>query len=141
MKNDAKPKEWIVMSLRSFFGILPTRLPYSDSNSPPESVPLPYRLTLLYPGPMPSCVAVSVGDEVKTGQDLAPLGDPLVSPATGPVEEISDFKGPDGQSYTSVSIKPNSRESFDPSLAIIDDFSKASPLELRQPSIGRGFLP
>lgn len=120
------------MSLRSFFGILPIRLPYSDSNSPPESVPLPDILTLLYPGTMPSCVALSVGDEVKTGQNLAPLGgDPLVSPATGPVEDISDFKGPDGHPYTSVSIKPNSRESFDPSLATIHDFSKANPVELR----------
>jgi electron transport complex protein RnfC len=128
------------MSIRSFFGILPVRLPYSDSNSPPESMPLPDKLTLLYPGPMPSCVSVSVGDEVKTGQNLAPLGGtPLVSPATGPVEEINDFKGPDGQPYTSVSIKPNSRESFDPSLAIIDDFSKANPVELRTAIKRAGF--
>ena len=128
------------MSLRSFFGILPIRLSYSDSNSPPESVPLPDRLTLLYPETMPSVVALSVGDEVKTGQNLAPLGTaPLVSPATGPVEEISDFKGPDGLPYTSVSIKPNSRESFDPSLATINDFSKANPVELRAAIKRAGF--
>ena len=103
-------------------------------------MPLPDKLTLLYPEPMPSCVAVSVGDEVKTGQNLAPLGGaPLVSPATGPVEEINDFKGPDGQPYTSVSIKPNSRESFDPSLVIIDDFSTASPVELRTAIKRAGF--
>ena len=90
------------MNIRSFFGTLPTRLPYSDSNSPPESMPLPDKLTLLYPGPMPSCVAVSVGDEIKTGQNLAPLGGaPLVSPATGPVEEINDFiNSVDPEMYT-----------------------------------------
>ena len=83
------------MSLRSFFGILPITLPYPDSNAPPESVPLPDKLTLLYPETTPSCVALSVGDEVKTGQNLTPLGGaaPLVSPATGPVEEIGEFKG------------------------------------------------
>lgn len=128
------------MSLRSFFGILPTRLPYADSNSPPESVPLPDKLTLLYLKTAPSCVALSVGDEVKTGQNLAPLGGtPLVSPATGLVVEINDFKGPDGETYTSVSIKPNSRETFDPSLAAIDDFSKAKPMELRAAIKRAGF--
>lgn len=129
-----------MMSIRSFFGILPARLPYADSNSPPESVPLPDTLTLLYSETAPSCVALRVGDEVKTGQNLAPLGaHPLVSPATGLVVEISDFKGPDGRSYTSVSIKPNSRETFDPSLAAIDDFSKADPMELRASIKRAGF--
>ena len=103
-------------------------------------MPLPDKLTLLYPETAPSCVALSVGDEVKTGQNLAPLGGtPLVSPATGPVEEISDFKGPDGQSYTLVSIKTNSRETLDPSLAAIDDFSKARPWELRAAIKRAGF--
>ena len=128
------------MSLRSFFGILPTRLPYADSNSPPESVPLPDKLTLLYSETALSCVALSVGDEIKTGQNLAPLGThSLISPATGLVQEITDFKGPDGQSYTSISIKPNSRETFDPSLATIDDFSKANPMELRASIKRAGF--
>jgi electron transport complex protein RnfC len=81
-----------------------------------------------------------VGDEVKTGQNLAPLGGlPLVSPATGQVEEIGEFKGSDGQPYTSISIEPNSRETIDPSLAIIDDFSKASPAELRAAVKRAGF--
>jgi electron transport complex protein RnfC len=128
------------MSIRSFFGILPIRLPYAGSNSPPESIPLPDKLTLLYSETAPSCVALSVGDEVKTGQNLAPLGEtPLISPATGPVEDIGEFKGSDGKSYTSVSIKPNSRESFDPSLATINDFSKASPVELRAAINRAGF--
>jgi electron transport complex protein RnfC len=128
------------MSLRSFFGILPIKLPYSDSNAPPESVAMPDRLTLLYPETTPSCVALSVGDEVKTGQNLVPLGGaPLVSPATGPVEEIGGFKGSDGQTYTSVSIKPNSRETIDPSLATIHDFSKANPAELRAAINRAGF--
>jgi electron transport complex protein RnfC len=128
------------MSLRSFFGIVPMKLPYADLNAPPDSVPLPDRLTLLYPGCIPSSVALNIGDDVKTGQNLALLGGhPLVSTATGPVEEICDFKGPDGQSYTAVSIKPNSREAFDPSLATIHDFSKATPLELRSAIIRAGF--
>jgi electron transport complex protein RnfC len=128
------------MSLRAFFGILPMKLPYPDLNTPSESVPLPDRLTLLYPETTPSCVALSVGDEVKTGQNLAPLGGTLlVSPATGSVEEIGEFKGSDGKSYTSVSIKPNSRESFDPSLATINDISKASPVELRAAINRAGF--
>jgi electron transport complex protein RnfC len=129
------------MSLRSFFGIVPVKLPYADLNAPPDSVPLPDRLTLLYPGCTPSSVALSIGDDVKTGQNLAPLErNPLVSTATGIVEEICEFKGPDGQSHIAVSIKPNSRETFDPSLANINDFSKATPVELRSAIIRAGFF-
>ena len=128
------------MSLRSFFGIVPMKLPYADLNAPPDSVPLPDRLTLLYPGCTPSSVALSEGDDVKTGQNLALLGgSPLISTATGPVEEICEFKGSDGQSYIAVSIKPNSRETFDPSLATINDFSRATPVELRSAIIRAGF--
>ncbi len=128
------------MSVRSFFGILPVKLTYADLNAPADSVPLPDRLTLLYPSYTPSSVPLRVGDEVKTGQNLALLGgSPLVSTATGPVEEICEFKGPDGQSYIAVSIKPNPRETFDPSLATINDFSSATPVELRSAIVRAGF--
>ena len=75
------------MGLRSFFGILSPKFPYSDVDAPVETLAMPERLTLLWPDRAPSDVAPRAGDEVKTGQDLAQNGKgPFISTATGRVE-------------------------------------------------------
>lgn len=126
--------------MRSFFGILPLRVRYADVSAPPETLPLPYKVTLLGLSRTPSDLTLRVGDEVKTGQNLAPVGgSPFVSTATGVVEEIGTLKGADGHQYVSVFVKPNPVDLFDPSLITIDDFTKARPVELRMAIIRAGF--
>jgi electron transport complex protein RnfC len=120
------------MNLRSFFGILTPKLPYADVNAPAETLPLPGNLTLLWPDRMPSDLAARAGDEVLTGQDLAQNGKgPFVSTGTGRVQEISGFNGPDGHTWVAVSINPISDDSFEPSLSLVKDLSKAGAVELR----------
>jgi electron transport complex protein RnfC len=128
------------MGLRSFFGILSPKLPYKDMAAKIEALPIPEKAILLWSDHSPSEVAPRVGDEVKTGQDLALNGKgPFVSTVTGRIEEISLLTGPDGHEYVSVTVTPNPRDSFDTSLALIDDFSKADPLELRKAINRAGF--
>jgi electron transport complex protein RnfC len=128
------------MGLRSFFGILSPKLPYIDLSAEIEALPIPEKATLLWSGHRLSDVASQAGDEIKTGQDLALNGKgPFVSTVTGRIEEISLLTGPDGHEYVSVTVTPNPRDSFDTSLALIDDFAKADPLELRTAINRAGF--
>jgi H+/Na+-translocating ferredoxin:NAD+ oxidoreductase subunit C len=128
------------MGLRSFFGILSPKLPYKDMAAEIEALPIPEKATLLWSDHSPSEVAPRVGDEIKTGQDLALNGKgPFVSTVTGRIEEIGLLTGPDGYEYVSVTVTTNPRDSFDTSLSPIDDFSKADPLELRTAINRAGF--
>jgi len=105
-----------------------------------EALPTPEKATLLWSGHSPSDLALRIGDEIKTGQDLAVNGKgPFVSTVTGRIEEITLLKGPDGYEYVAVAVTTNSRDSFDTPLASIDDFSKADPLELRTAINRAGF--
>lgn len=128
------------MGLRSFFGILAPKLPYEDMTAEIEALPIPEKATLLWSDHSLSEVAPRVGDEIKTGQDLAQNGKgPFVSTVTGRIEEIALLTGPDGYEYVSVTVTPNPRDFFDTSLAPIDDLSKADPLELRTAINRAGF--
>jgi len=128
------------MDLRSFFGILPSRLPYSDETSPPEPLPMPGRIILLWPDRTPADLAPGIGEEVVTGQNLAQNGKGVfLSTATGRVQEISDFKGPDGHDSVAIAIATNPTESFDPSLSAIEDISNVDPSELRSAINRAGF--
>ena len=101
---------------------------------------MPAKAYLLWPGHTPSDIAPRVGEEVKTGQNLARDGKGLlVCTVTGMVEDISSFWGPDGHEYLAVAISANPRDSFDTSLAAIEDFSEANPLELRAAINRAGF--
>ena len=129
------------MDLRSFFGILPLRLPYADVDFPPEALPMPGRLILLWPDRTPADLESGIGEAIVTGQNLARNGKGVfLSTATGRIQEISDFKGPDGHESVAVAIATNPTESFDPSLSAIEDISKADPLELRSAIIRSGFF-
>ena len=101
---------------------------------------MPEKITLLWYKKNPSDVAPKVGDRVKTGQDLAEDGKgPFVSTATGRIEEISDFQGPEGHGYVSVVISQNKRDSFDLALTPIEDFSEVDPVDLRAAVNRAGF--
>lgn len=128
------------MGLRSFFGILPPKIPYMDVASPVETLDMPEKLILLWPDQALSDLAVKPGENVMTGHDLARNGrGPFISTATGQVREIKDFLGPDGRQYVAVAIKPNAPESFDPSLRTVEDISAAGPSELRLALSRAGF--
>ena len=128
------------MSLKTFFGILPPRLLYSDMPSPAETLEMPARLTLLWAGQTQSDIATSVGDNIKTGQDIAGFGKgPFISNATGRIEEFSAFQGHDGKESLALSISPNPKDTFDHSLTSLDDFSKIDPQELRSAINRAGF--
>ena len=55
----------------------------------------------------------------------------MISTTTGRIEEFNSFQGHDGNEYLAISITPNPRDFFDPSLTSLDDFSKTDPQELR----------
>ncbi len=128
------------MGLRSFFGILSPKLPYKDVTVEIEAMTMPQKATLLWFDHSPSEVEPRVGDEIKTGQDLAQNGKgPFVSTVSGRIEEIALFTGPYGYEHVSVTVTPNPRDTFDTSFAPIDDFSKTDPLELRTAINRAGF--
>ena len=103
-----------------------------DVDAHVEPLDMPETLILLWPERTRTDLASKVGDKVITGQDLARNGKgPFISTATGQIQAIDDFRGPDGQDYLAVAIKANSPDSFDPALKTIEDIASAAPLELR----------
>ena len=99
--------------MRTFFGILPPLLPYSEVPSPVETLPMPERTKLLFSTPKLSDVNVRVGDQVNTGQNMGRAGKgPFVSTTTGQIEEVGVFKGPDGRDYVAVVTRSNQEDSF-----------------------------
>jgi len=128
------------MDLKSFFGILPPKLPYAELDAPVETLPIPPKVTLLWSEGTTTDLSISEGGNVKTGQELARNGNALfVSTVTGQVQEIKTFPGADGNEYVAVAINANPRDSFDPSLKVINEFSKAQPSELRSAINRAGF--
>ncbi|MBW2284053.1 MAG: 4Fe-4S dicluster domain-containing protein [Deltaproteobacteria bacterium] len=128
------------MNIRSFFQILPPRIPCATLASTPEPLPLPERVTLLWPDRAPADLAVRAGDSVKTGQNLARADkDFLVSTVTGGIEEISVFDGPQGCPYAAVAIQVAPKDDFDPSLKAVQDVESASPVSLRNALFEAGF--
>lgn len=128
------------MGLRSFFGVLPPKLPYVDAVAPPEALPMPSKVTLLWAEEKADNLAVQVGDGVKTGQDLVRNGGgALVATVSGHVESVEPFPGPEGYEYTAVTIIAHQTDSIDPSLGAIEDFSDAEPVELRAAIARAGF--
>ena len=104
------------MDLRSFFGILPPKLPYADLDAPVEAFPIPPKVTLLWSEGTVADLSISEGDNVKTGQELTKNEKgSFVSTVTGQVQEIKTFLGADGYEYVAVVINANSKDSFDPS--------------------------
>ena len=128
------------MELRSFFGILPPKIAYMAAESRVEMLDMPEKVILLWSERTPTDLAAKVGDNVITGQDLAQNGKgPFLSTATGQLQAINDFQGPDGHDYVAVTVKANSPDSFDPALKAIEDIPGASPLELRSAINRAGF--
>jgi len=128
------------MDLRSFFGILPPKLYYTDFDAPVESLPIPSQVTLLWSEGTAADLSISEGDKVQTGQELGKKGVvSFVSTVTGQVHEIKTFLGAEGCEYVAVGINANPKDSFDPSLKIIKDFSRAQPSELRAAIDRAGF--
>ncbi|MBL7211737.1 MAG: hypothetical protein ISS61_05080 [Desulfobacteraceae bacterium] len=128
------------MGLRSFFGILPPKLFYKDVSAPVELLPVPEKITLLWYRRTPSDLAVGVGTEVETGQDLARNGrGPFVSTVTGHVDEVNTFLGVDSREYLAVQISADQKDNFDPSLPAVEDLSEAKPETLRASVNRAGF--
>lgn len=128
------------MDLKSFFGILPPKLPYAELDAPVETLPIPPKVNLLWSGGTTADLSISEGDNVKTGQELSCNGNTLfISTVTGQVQEIKTFLGVDGNEYVSVVINANPKDSFDASLKVINGFSKAQPSEMRSAITRAGF--
>ncbi|MGD8228945.1 MAG: hypothetical protein PVI20_14290, partial [Desulfobacteraceae bacterium] len=128
------------MKLRSFFGILPPKIPYILAESSVERLDVPEELVLLCPERTPADLVTRVGDSVITGQDLARNGKgPFLSTATGQIQAITDLKGPDGYGYVAVTIKANAPDTFDPALKTVEDIPSAGPVELRSAINRAGF--
>lgn len=121
------------LNLRTFFGILPPLLPYSEVSSPVETLPMPERTKLLFSTLKLSDVGVREGDQVKTGQNMGRAGKgPFISTTTGQIEEVGVFKGHDGRDYVAVVIRSSQEDSFVHSPKRIDDFIQTDPIELRK---------
>jgi len=128
------------MDFRSFFQILPLRIPYANVASPPETLPLPSKAVLTWKNRVPADLSVRVGDTVTTGQVLTRPGKGFfVSTVTGRVEEITPMRGPDGEPFLAVEIRVDSRETLDPSLKAMKDPAGAPPAELRRALQRAGF--
>jgi len=113
---------------------------YKDVSAPVELLPVPEKITLLWYRRTPSDLAVGVGTEVETGQDLARNGrGPFVSTVTGHVDEVSTFLGVDSREYLAVQISADQKDSFDPSLPAVEDLSEARPETLRASVNRAGF--
>ncbi|NQU14186.1 MAG: 4Fe-4S dicluster domain-containing protein [Desulfobacteraceae bacterium] len=128
------------MGLRSFFGILPPRVSYRGVSAPVEPAPIPEKVRLLWYKRTPSDLAVQIGKRVETGQDLARHEKgPFVSTVTGRVEDIGEFQGVDAREYLAITIITEQKDSFDPSLEAIKDFSETKPETLRAAVNRAGF--
>jgi len=128
------------VDLRSFFGILPPRILYRDASSPVESIPLPEKVTLLWPGKPASFLKVGVGEEVKTGQNLAKKKDLVfISPVSGQVEEVFTLPGLGRGEDLAITIRVKEQDSYETSLEPVEDFSKLKPMELRELIMEAGF--
>lgn len=129
------------MGLRSFFGIIPPRIPYTTTNAAVESLSVVDTVTLLAPDAMRAGLGVAVGSEVVTGQNLVRPGQGvLVSTVTGTVTDIGSFTDAAGVAHAAIHVDARSPDLFDPSIEAIDDFAAAAPEDLAA-ALGRAGFP
>ena len=128
------------MDVRSFFGIIPPKISYTEITSPVEEIPLPEKVTILWPGKPPSALKVSIGEDVKTGQNLAKKKDTVfISTVTGQVEEIFTLPGLGRREDLAITIRTAGQDSYETPLEPVEDFSKFKPFELRTFIMQAGF--
>jgi len=110
------------MIKKPFFGLGKPKLKYSGvrniEGKDLKEIPPPNRITLMHKSPIDELgdLALSTGDEVKTGQrlNLRKTGEEcLTSTATGTIIDISLTTGYAGQSFISVSIEAKSKDLWD----------------------------
>jgi len=115
------------MIKKPFFGLGKPKLKYSGieniEGKDVKEIPPSTMITLMHKTPDSELddLALSIGDEVKTGQklNLRKTGEEyLTSTATGIITDISHTTGYAGQSFTSVSIEVGSKDLWD------DEFEK-----------------
>ncbi|MBL7224654.1 MAG: 4Fe-4S dicluster domain-containing protein [Desulfobacteraceae bacterium] len=115
------------MIKKPFFGLGKPKLKYSGikniEGKDVKEIPPSTRITLMHKSPSgePGDLALSIGDEVRTGQklNLRETGEEyLTSTATGTITDISHTTGYAGQSFISVSIEARSKDQWD------DEFEK-----------------
>lgn len=118
------------MIKKPFFGLGKPKLRYSGikdlEGKDVKEIPPSTRITLMHKSPNGELddLALSIGDEVRTGQklNLRETGEEyLTSTATGTIIDISHTTGYAAQSFTSVSIEAKSKDLWD------DKFEKALP--------------
>ena len=118
------------MTKKSFFGLGKPKLPYSGvrdiEGEDLKEIPPSTRITLMHKAPNGELgdLALSIGDEVRTGQKLnlrETGGEYLTSTTTGTITDISHTTGYAGQSFISVSIEARSKDLWD------DEFENALP--------------
>ncbi len=83
-----------------------------------DEIPLPQKVTLFLKkaGSISNNLLIRVGDRVKTGQRLLPIGEGdsyLISTVTGSVSAISEHTGYFGHTYPAVSIEPVEEDQWD----------------------------
>jgi len=119
------------MIKKPFFGFGKPKLKYSGieniEGEDLKEIPTSTRITLMHKSPNSELgdLALSIGDEVKTGQklNLRETGEEyLTSSATGTITDISLTTGYADQSFISVSIEAKSKDLWD------GEFENALPL-------------
>ena len=112
---------------KPFFGLGKPKIQYSGvkniEGGDVKEIPPSTRITLMHRSPSSELgnLAISTGDEVKTGQklNLRETGEAyLTSTATGTITDISHTTEYTGQTFTSVSIEAKSKDLWD------DEFEK-----------------
>lgn len=115
------------MMKKPFFGLGKPKIQYSGvkniEGGDVKEIPPSTRITLMHRSPSSELgnLAISTGDEVKTGQklNLRETGEAyLTSTATGTITDISHTTEYTGQTFTSVSIEAKSKDLWD------DEFEK-----------------
>ncbi len=110
------------MIKKPFFGLGKPKLKYSGieniEGKDVKEIPPSTRITLMHKSPNGELgdLALSIGDEVKTGQklNLRKTGEEyLTSTATGTITDISHTSGYAGQSFISISIEAKSKDLWD----------------------------
>ncbi len=110
------------MIKKPFFGLGKPKLKYSGieniEGKDVKEIPPSTMITLMHKSPNGELgdLALSIGDEVKTGQklNLRKTGEEyLTSTATGTITDISHTSGYAGQSFISISIEAKSKDLWD----------------------------
>lgn len=110
------------MGIRSFFGILPPKIPYSKSVASVEEITPAEEVTILRSEAGPDSLNVGIGTRVKTGQNLiSSCRIPFVSPVTGEIVGIKKQPWMDGSENLAVTIRVEAEDVIHESFKKIDD--------------------